>query len=85
MAHFRNHKGEVRLEPMRGSTYDVPGRVAAYAYDVYPPSSVLAGEERRSFLESFNNLADAVAQYPTAYVDPLLRERLSCPMWPNNG
>ena len=81
MAHFRDNGGVVHIEPMRGSTYDVPGRVAAYAYDVYPPSSVLAGQERRSFLESFDSLADAVAQYPTAYVDPRLRERLCCPTW----
>lgn len=75
MAHWRDERGrDVCLEPMHGSTYSYPDRVAAYAYDEYPASSVLAGQSRRSFLESFDTLEDARKQYPGADVDPRLLE-----------
>jgi hypothetical protein len=54
------------VEPARGETYEHPG-FAVYRYDEYPPDSVLAGQERRSFVEGdFETEADALAKYPKA-------------------
>lgn len=39
---------DLRIEPARGATYNHDGEFAVYRYDEYPPSSVLAGRERRS-------------------------------------
>lgn len=65
-----NAKPDIRIEyPSVGTTYfrDVFG---VYEYSTYPRSSVLAGQERRMFLDSFETLAEAQAAYPTAYVAP---------------
>jgi hypothetical protein len=53
--------------PSVGMTYwrDVYG---VYAYDEYPRSSVLAGQQRRSFIDSFDTLEEAKAAYPAAAV-----------------
>ena len=59
---------DVRIEfPSRGATYsrDVYG---VYQYDTYPRSSVLAGQQRRTFLASFDTLEEARAAYPDADV-----------------
>ena len=51
---------DVRIEyPSAGATYSAP-EFGVYAYDEYPPSSVLAGQERRRFLASFATEAEAV-------------------------
>lgn len=51
--------------PMIGATYQ-HGEYGVYRYDTYPESSVLAGQERRSFIDSFPTLAEAQAEYPEA-------------------
>lgn len=56
------------IEPERGSTYERPGRYAVYGYGVYERSSVLAGQSRRVFIDSFDSLETAKAAYPKAQV-----------------
>jgi hypothetical protein len=51
--------------PMIGETYQ-HDEYGVYEYGVYPDSSVLAGQERRSFVDSFPTLAEAKASYPNA-------------------
>lgn len=51
--------------PMTGATYS-RDEYGVYEYDVYPESSVLAGQERRRFLNSFETLAAAKKAYPEA-------------------
>jgi len=41
-------------------------RAVVYGYDYYPPSSVLAGQYRRNFIESFNGCIEAEEAYPEA-------------------
>lgn len=53
--------------PSIGATYR-RDEYGVYAYDEYPRSSVLAGQERRSFIESFPTLEAARAAYPQALV-----------------
>ena len=42
--------------------------VAVYGHGVYPNSSVLAGQSRRSFLDSFDTAEAAKAEWPHAEV-----------------
>lgn len=59
-------KQDIRIEfPMRGETYNKP-KYGVYRYSVYGPTSVLAGQQRRVFLDSFDTLEEAQAKYPTA-------------------
>jgi len=53
--------------PMAGTTYrkDAWG---AYEYDEYPEWSVLAGQQRRSFLGEFSTLKEALEAFPEARV-----------------
>ena len=51
--------------PSAGATYDRP-EYGVYQYGVYPQSSVLAGQTRRQFLDSFPTLEEAKAAYPDA-------------------
>lgn len=51
--------------PCVGQTYS-RNEYGVYRYDVYPESSVLAGMERRSFIDSFPTLDEAKANYPEA-------------------
>jgi hypothetical protein len=51
--------------PSSGATYS-HDEYGVYRYDTYPDSSVLAGQERRSFLGSFPTLAEAQAEFPDA-------------------
>lgn len=51
--------------PSAGATYS-RDEYGVYKYDEYPESSVLAGQERRTFLDSFSTLAEAKAAYPDA-------------------
>ena len=69
-------KEDIRIEyPSRGATYchEVYG---IYKYDVYPRSSVLGGQQRRTFLDQFDTLEEAKAKYPKA------KETGSCYMPP---
>jgi hypothetical protein len=61
---------DLRIEPARGATYDHDGEFAVYAYDVYPESSVLAGQERRRYRDGgFASEAEAKAAWPAATVE----------------
>jgi hypothetical protein len=50
------------IEPWRGEGF------AVYRYDVYPRHSVLAGQERRTFLDVFETLYEAQGSFPEASV-----------------
>ena len=59
-------KRRVTIEfPSRGATYNrqVYG---VYAYDTYPRTSVLAGQQRRTFINSYETLAEARVAHPDA-------------------
>lgn len=51
--------------PSAGATYS-HDEYGVYRYDTYPENSVLAGQERRTFIDSFPTLAEAQATYPDA-------------------
>jgi hypothetical protein len=51
--------------PSSGATYS-RDEYGVYRYDTYPESSVLGGQERRTFRDSFLTLAEAKAAYPNA-------------------
>lgn len=54
--------------PSAGATYD-HDTYGVYQYDTYPDSSVLAGQERRSFKGDFDTLEAAQAAFPEASWD----------------
>ena len=57
---------DIRIEyPSAGATYNRDG-YGVYEYSEYPRSSVLAGQERRVFLNFFDTLEEAKAAYPNA-------------------
>ena len=61
-------KEDVRIEyPSSGATYNRPV-YGVYKYDRYPRHSVLAGQQRRTFVDSFPTLAEAQAKFPAAKV-----------------
>ena len=43
-----------------------PSHFNVYEFGIYPLSSVLSGQTRKSFLESFESLETAKADYPLA-------------------
>ena len=51
--------------PSVGQTYS-RNEYGVYEYGVYPRSSVLAGQTRRTFVDSFESLAAARAAFPGA-------------------
>jgi hypothetical protein len=51
--------------PSQGATYSNDS-YGVYEYSTYPRSSVLAGQEKRSFLDSFDTLEEAQKAYPNA-------------------
>lgn len=57
---------DIRIEyPSAGATYST-NKYGVYRYDEYPESSVLSGQERRTFLDQFDTLEEAQAAYPQA-------------------
>jgi len=50
----------------RGMTYRRDDGFTVYRLDVHPSSSVLAGQQRRTFIDHFDTLADAQRAHPTA-------------------
>ena len=42
------------------------GTFSVYGFGVYPKSSVLAGQTRKTFLDMFDTIEDAKAAYPEA-------------------
>jgi hypothetical protein len=67
MTRRRRDRGpDVRIEyPCAGATYHL-AEYGVYEYGVYERSSVLAGQTKRVFLDSFPTLAEAQAAYPGA-------------------
>ena len=64
----RRYKEDIRIEyPSRGTTYATE-EYGVYKYDRYPRHSVLAGQTRRLFLDSFLTLEEAQKAYPDAEV-----------------
>ena len=53
---------EFTIEPSRSSGFDV------YGWSVYPQHSVLAGQNCKRFMGSFETLPEAVAAHPDAEV-----------------
>ena len=49
-------------------------RSIVYGYDYYPPSSVLAGQYRRNFIESFPSVEEAQAAYPNTEIGHTLMQ-----------
>lgn len=69
MRKMKSEFHEVTIEfPMRGSTYS-ESKYGVYGYGTYERSSVLAGQQKRVFLDSFDTLAEAKAAYPKAHAD----------------
>ena len=56
--------------PSAGATYgpdeNHPPKYGVYRYGTYPSWSVLAGQEKRSFVQEFDRLEEAQAAYPGA-------------------
>lgn len=63
----RNAVDQVIEYPSAGATY-CREQYGVYEYSTYARSSVLAGQERRVFLDSYETLADAQAAFPRARV-----------------
>lgn len=65
---MRARRPDIRIEyPSRGATY-ARAEYGVYEYSRYGRSSVLAGQTRRVFLDSYKTLDEAKAAYPTAKV-----------------
>lgn len=61
-------KEDIRIEfPSKGSTY-YNESYGVYKYDVWPGHSVLAGQERRTYIKEFHSLEEAKAEFPDAEV-----------------
>jgi hypothetical protein len=61
-------------------------RVCVHGWDVYPRYSVLAGQERKVFLDSFDTEEEARAAYPMAdRSHPLLQREISLNHLPDDG
>jgi hypothetical protein len=59
-------KPDIRIEfPSTGATYS-RDEYGVYQYDRYPRGSVLAGQQRRVFLGSYETLEEARAVHPGA-------------------
>jgi hypothetical protein len=62
-------KEQIIEYPSAGATY-CREEYGVYEYSTYPSSSVLAGQQKRVFLDSFATLSEAQAAYPEAeYLD----------------
>lgn len=58
---------ELTIELGIGATYR-NNRFTVYSHGTYPRHSVLAGQPKRTFIESFETLAEAQRVYPQAEV-----------------
>lgn len=66
---WREPTPEQVIEPARGATYAHAGEFAVYEYSEYGPSSVLAGQTKRCWIEGgFTSVEEAKAKYPNATV-----------------
>ena len=61
---------DITIEPnfYRESVGRPSGGYNVYKHDEYPNSSVLAGQERRTFCDFFDTIEEAQAAFPAAYV-----------------
>ena len=55
--------------PSTGATYHEE-KYGVYSYSVYERGSVLEGQEKRSFIDSFDTLEEAKAHFPNADWSP---------------
>ena len=53
------------IEVGKGATYS-NGAITVYEYGTYPRSSVLAGQERRTWMDEFDTIDAAKLKYPNA-------------------
>ena len=60
-------KSYLTIELGRGATYE-SDEYTVYRHGEYPKYSVLAGQPKRTFVDSFETLAEAVEKYPDAEV-----------------
>jgi hypothetical protein len=58
-------KQKLTIELGRGATYS-NNSFTVYAHDRYPRHSVLAGQNRRTFIDRFDTLAEAQKEFPAA-------------------
>ena len=58
---------EYRIERGRGATY-ASERWTVYEHGVYDRDSVLSGQSRRTWMDDFETLEEAVIAYPDAVV-----------------
>ncbi len=58
---------DLTIEQGRGATYS-SDRWTVYEHGVYDRDSVLSGQSRRSWLDDFETLEEAVIAYPDAVV-----------------
>jgi hypothetical protein len=66
---YRRQDEELVIEyPCSGATY-YREEYGVYRYGTYERSSVLAGQQKRSFVDSFETLAEARENYPQARWD----------------
>lgn len=63
----KSKKKDLRIEPSRGLTY-ASEKFAVYEYGTYGRSSVLAGREKRMWLDDFDTVEEAKAAFPDAEV-----------------
>lgn len=60
-------KENLTIERGRGMTY-ANNDFTVYRHGIYPRSSVLAGQDKRSFVNSYSTLEEARKAYPQAEV-----------------
>ncbi len=65
MWNMATKKRNLTVERGRGATYRNE-KFVVYEHSVYPRHSVLAGQDRRVWIEEYETLADAQRAYPTA-------------------
>jgi hypothetical protein len=66
---MKDADGELVIEPCASETNPWDGTTyAVYRYDVWPESSVLAGQPRRSFVDSSEDLEQLKREHPDAEV-----------------
>jgi len=64
---MRRHSVDTVIEPGgRGATYHHATGFSVYRLDTYPRTSVLAGQQRRVFVDHYQTLAEAQAANPGA-------------------
>lgn len=79
MARFNNNYGRARRPPRRntsarfvieqggrGATYRHTEGYTVYKLDFYPANSVLSGQQRRTFIDRYKTLEEALQAYPQA-------------------